>query len=145
MSREEFWLGVCVYILIIVSGFSGTIMKKLEILAWDKPNLKLISGYFQPFPQLSVIVTHKNTILISGVWPQKVSSQKPSFVVLNGTANGQFRNEPGKRIIPNPLGSRSGNVPAKSPTLFLGSKPIMKKPSPLPEGKMTLEAEPSKG
>ena len=47
MNRNEFWLGACVFLMLIGAGYVRPFLKQLETIVWIRPMARVIRNDFR--------------------------------------------------------------------------------------------------
>ncbi|HEY5039950.1 MAG TPA: hypothetical protein VIJ93_12845 [bacterium] len=142
MKREEFFLGVSLYALVIAAGFSGPILKKLGKLSWDKPIGSFVWGYSRPPVLFSNQKATKGT-LASRTWKILKKGIRESEPDLTKNAIRQKLEEDWKKMASHQ--AVIGTEPNPNPIPLLGKKKDMKLAPDTPERKVPNGEEPTKG
>jgi hypothetical protein len=144
MKRDEFWLGVIVYALIIAAGFSRPILKKLGNIPWDRPVRSWVQGYFHPpSPEaLKSAQAHSRTVQVH---PGKASAAVPLPAALAADPLRQAREENWKRLASHPAGFNPEPGSAVNEPSLIRVKALLKLKPAVPKRKAISGEEPTKG
>ena len=127
MKKEEFLLGVCIYALVILGGFTGPLVEKLKKLNWDKP----VEATLEPLIQASAQ---------SGAAGSQALRRAPAGGL--GVHAPMAQDENLNQRVPPEAAPESGPGSAPSARQLFGKKPFSKSVVPHPTRKIPKEKNP---
>lgn len=122
MSRDEFWLGVCVYSAIIAASFSGPMLKKLKNTPLEEPIAVWAQSYFYTQKSSS---NFSKPVDSTGVLNTNRSTQKLLIPAIPPSSISQIRVENWKKLASHPS-TPASNSKLLNTSPVLGSKPDLK-------------------
>jgi hypothetical protein len=142
MTRDEFWLGVCVYAIICTAGFGRPLLKKLEKIPWSRPIDTLALGLFHPQAPAPLQRIEKPVLTAAKGPGRRPAPTSP--VESAGDQARQIRRENWERLASHSTLPGVGAGLARNPPVLLGGKPGLKPTPEGPQKKVPAGEEPGK-
>lgn len=142
MKRNEFWLGVFVYGLIISAGLFRTNLEKLVNIPWDRPIYSLDQDHFQS--SLGISNPQIKRALLASKAKRILTADRGALLVKAQDSIRQKLDQKWKRIASQPDVFKTGTESSGDSPPLLGIKTGSKTKTAMQEKNASVAEEPAK-